>query len=662
MPRALPAVISVTCDGEWPPERSRCGSLARRLPVLAPALCRLTLTCGLRCAIHDAIRACRPTLNRLAAFDLTVITQHQGCAQPPALLDSLGNALEELRPGPVNDREFRFASLPETVTDLRVAIDSDSHLGRLGSIVVQFPRLVRLALPCGNIRLFRDVGPDGRNDADDDSYYSSDDSGDEDDGMLAAREARLRRPCQNQLLPMSSLTHLSVHQIDRAIRSGAFPNLHTLTVATDAWTDALTQILLNVPQLVELRLGVFADRRDGYRLADGTDYPSATVSDIHQDVADENDAPSPYRDWAPAIVVAKANAEIDADPPRRDLPRTIRRVTLSRLSSNRVMRRLARRLALDVEQLRVVNGDGVGDLTPFAAHRIARLELPEHAHRMLRLFPAAFLTAGVSVHSPSTDAFHSGAIERVERLVLTCMPSAAPPVPPKVRPHDDAAVDDAKEGGRPKVVRQDGMSTAMPPSSPPPIPLGYARPHCLQLDLDFDACGDCTRKSTMTRFRTLAERYSDVRHLVLPRANIGPDGVFASVIGDVLMCFKRLVIVDISRLHLSAPPPPPPPPRGQSAARDATSSTPSSSTSDAAAARVADILRSCLYPEQLGLLRFSGCCASRQPKSPLPPSAATAEQTTRNFLLRLLLIRRPMRFFFARVHCDGTPPRICPRH
>jgi hypothetical protein len=615
MPSALPTSIAVTCNAEWPAEWSRCGALARQLPVLAPGLCRLALTCGFRCAIHNAIRECRPLLNRLNAFDLTVTSRDSGCAQSPPIYDALGNEIEELRPPAAYDREFRLASLPETVVDLRIALVDNTRRLRIGTVAAHLPRLARLTLPEADCRLFRHdkSGIVGDDNADADPY-SSDDSGDDedDDGSLAVRKVRL------EALPIPSLTHLSVRHIDRAIRPHAFPVLQTLAVANDSWAGVLTSILLHLPQLIELRLGVPESETDVYA--------SVNYSDMQQDLAEEdNVALDP--EWAPELAVTRANAEFDAaESSRRELPRTIRRVTLGRLSSNRAMRRLALRLAPDVEQLRIVSGDGVGDLTPFAAHHIARLELPEHEYRMLRLFPtSAYLSR--RARDTRADGFHSYAIERVERLVLTHMPPAELPRSTmwlKERsPYDDNDAesgngdvgdgdggecdeDDGGDGGKGDgggaslaldetldVVARSSSSPPQPqPQSEPqpqPLLLGYAQPHCLEFGFEFDLCGDCTRKAT-ARFQALAERYPDVRHLVLPPANIGPDGVFASVVGDVLLRFKRLVTVDASRLHVRS---------GEKKV------TAAAGSEDGRADPVADILRRRLHPAEFALLRFS---------------------------------------------------------
>jgi hypothetical protein len=141
------------------------------------------------------------------------------------------------------------------------------------------------------------------------------------------------------------------------------------------------------------------------------------------------------------------------------------------------------------------------------------------------------------------------------------------------------------------------------------------RSRTVWISTEIDPFSTYSGKSLAARFRTLAERYPDVRHLVLPRANVGSGSVFASVIGDVLLRFKRLVTVDASRLYVSAEenkataaaseqakrPKGRSSPTGEASLRGTAATSSEDGRSDA----VADILRRCLDPAEFALLRFS---------------------------------------------------------
>ena len=323
-PRALPSAIAVTCASRLPDERSRCGTLARQLPRLAPGLVRLTLDCGLRCRIHAAMRLARPALSGLAAFDLTLSgTSDDGCSLPSRLLP------RDARSGETPEAEFRFEALPATVTDLRVSLSAETRLFRLGSIVTSLPCLVRLTLPTGSCGLFwrprrhlataagwgrtrddivfdeeyrneYDMARDnGERERDEKRGAVAADDDDDDDDMGA-----------DSKFPMTHLVELLVPHIDGPIRPAAFPSLRALVVVGDLWADALTSILLNVPCLVELRLGVDGDG--------GTNHSDAIVgrqSDLESDSVEEKGEVPRDDDWPPAVAAAKANAIIDANPP-----------------------------------------------------------------------------------------------------------------------------------------------------------------------------------------------------------------------------------------------------------------------------------------------------------------------------------------------------------
>ena len=632
-PRALPSAISVTCASRSPDEHSRCGALARQLPQLAPCLVRITLDCGVRCRIHAAMRLARSALVRLTAFDLTLGgSSHKGCSLPSRMLP------RDAASGGAIDAEFRFASLPATVTDLCFAPDLEvTRLSRCGSIVASLPRLVRLALPTRSCGLFwrprRRIGADGRrvDDAKDDDvhadalvyeeeYEGEADAKDADDIDGGGGGDGDDRGADSQF-PMAHLVELLVQHVDHPIRPDAFPRLRTLTVTGDLWASALTSILLNVPQLVELRLGV---DRDG---SSGTSDAILSDSDLQRD-ATEEEGRNPFVNWPPAVAAPRraasltdANARIDVDPPVCALPRTIRRLMLSRLSCNRAMRRLALRTAFDLDLLHVATGGGVGDLTPFSAHQIARLELPEQEFRAFLAFPGAYLPAGLPDRSgDSGDAFRSRAIERVELLVLRHLPP--PTSQDTITRFATVAATGTAAASIAAVTRR---ATSLAETSGSDDGDGwwpeYAQPHCLDLDTDLDAFAIRSGKILAARFRTLAERYPNVRHLTLPRANLGPSGKFAAVVGDALMRFKRLVTVDVSRLYVRAP-------KGSRSRNSATVGLlrwPTSTVTTAVALgprsdtlvggggqrssptgdQVADILRRCVHPEQLALLRFS---------------------------------------------------------
>jgi hypothetical protein len=581
LPRAIPTTITFGGRRPTAPIASGCRALVRQLPRFGVALTCLDLSRGIPAAI-GALRVALPRLVQLTCLRMsTNVNQFSDCRFPPRLTSlSL-----RLSPGTDDPRTFRdnyfcITQLPATLTDLRLDLARTINVDRKITIADHLTQLLKLALPNNTCHLFTimqrkeekhgvtihttvdvsdsdsDVTTD-ISDSDvtidiDDSDVTVDIGGS--DVTVGISDSKHRG--------MSHLTGLLVRKITHAIHPHVFEALTRLTIDCERWALRLPSVLVGMPLLLELTLGC----------ASG----ALSMGARSDDVADERGGrENRYPYWRTVTDDAKLNVLLD--DPKKVYPRTIRRLTVSRLCSRPILRRIARRMATEVELLRVLTTEGVGDLTPFALHRVALLELPERELR--RVDAADYGISGFGFYAPPTTApFQCGALERVHTLVLREMPDA---------PLSDTVVA-RRSKYRGGTFRHSSTHRAL-----------YARPDRLLLDFEL---ADCETHKIQTeflaRFRVLSDRYPDIRHLTLPHCIIRPLSMLALILGDILMRFKLLISFDVSAVTI---------PRNISRSEvamktcvDGSSSSTTDGTQDATI--VADFLRRHLYPEQLELV------------------------------------------------------------